>query len=289
MTSSEIHGFLDLNDKVPIKDDEREVQRVSGRMVLTSLLKFGDNSSLIAEVHQSEPNGVTVLVYPNTPEAEALIINLVKNPATFLENYLPEIGVESGFIKAVIDRFLDPALVHEAANCKWSSETSTLLTPEEIEAEEEGEKLEQQSWYFDVVKQMEELTQNNGGRRAKNYASAAALYDLDGERWIKMMHEKNDGVINLDEMEEPEEGADGHKGGDTGEDVSTLGEEDALDGGESKNDGESKVRLQRGGRKHGLLPNSSRVTHPQVVQFGSRTTLVAVLELGQMTPAQLRV
>jgi hypothetical protein len=114
MTSSEIHGFLDLNDKVPIKDDGRVVQRVSGRMVLTSLLKFGDNSSLIAEVHQSEPNGVTVLVYPNTPEAEALIINLVKNPATFLENYLPEIGVESGFVKAVIDRFLDPALVHDA-------------------------------------------------------------------------------------------------------------------------------------------------------------------------------
>lgn len=105
-------------------------------MCLTSLLKFGNNSSLIAEVHQSEPN---VLVYPNTPEAEALIINLIKNPAAFLENYLPEIGVDRDFVKSILTKFLDPALVHEAANCKWISDTITLLTPEEIEADEEGE------------------------------------------------------------------------------------------------------------------------------------------------------
>jgi hypothetical protein len=108
----------------------------------------------------------------------------------------------------------------------------------------------------DVVKQMEELTQNERGRKVKNYASAAMLYDLDGECSIKTMHEKNDGVINLDEIEDPAVVAEGQKQKGSEEDVSMLGEEDALDGVES-----------------------NEVTRPQAVKFSSRMMLVAVLEM----------
>jgi hypothetical protein len=66
MTQSEVHGFLNLNEKVTVKG-----QRISGRICLSSLLKFGENNAtLIAEVHQAEAGGVAFLVYPNTPAAD---------------------------------------------------------------------------------------------------------------------------------------------------------------------------------------------------------------------------
>jgi hypothetical protein len=258
MTSSEVYGFLDLNEKVPIRDGDKVLQRVSGRLCVSSLVKFANGSSLIAEVHQAEPNGPTILVYPNTPEAEAIITNLIKNPAAFMMYYLPEIGVSSEFVEAVISKILDPALVHEAGNCKWVGESSTLLTPEELEDEEEGEGLEQQSWYVDVVKQMEELTAKEGGRKAKNYASAAALYDLDGEQLVKTMHEKNDGVINLEEVDD---GATANEAGGlktSDEDVSMLGEEDALDGEKSKTGSEEEDGGLQKGWEGAEAPNSKQ-------------------------------
>ena len=206
MTSAEVHGFLDLDDKVALKQDGKVVQRVSGRVVLLSLLKLEDNSSLIGEVHQADANGVVLLVYPNIPEAESLITNLIKNPAAFLKFYLDDLGVDNVFVRDLIKKFCDPALIHETHNCKWDSEQKLLSTPEELE-EEEDDKLVQQKWFVDIVAQYEEMQVKEGGKKSKNFASAAALYDLDAERSVKTMHEKNDGVENAEEMEE----ADGEK------------------------------------------------------------------------------
>jgi hypothetical protein len=101
-------------------------------------------------------------------------------------------------------------LIHDGANCKWFGDTCTLLTEEELEEEEEGAALGNQEWFIDVVKQYEELSKkDSSGRKSKNYAAAEALYDLDAERSVKTMHEKHDGITNLDEMEETEvEGVD---------------------------------------------------------------------------------
>ena len=64
MTSIDVFGFLNLNDV--------------GRECLTSLYKFQDSSSLIAEVHQQVPLGSVSLVYRNIPEGEKLITGLSK-------------------------------------------------------------------------------------------------------------------------------------------------------------------------------------------------------------------
>lgn len=54
-----------------------------------------------------------------------------------------------------------------------------------------------------AVQQYEDLEKKGStARKNKNYAAAAALYNLDEERSVKTMHEKNDGVVNLEEMEE---------------------------------------------------------------------------------------
>jgi hypothetical protein len=206
MTQSEVHGFLNLNEKVTVKG-----QKVSGRICLSSLLKFGDNNStLLAEVHQAEPGGVTYLVYPNTPAAEAMVLNLTKNPAFFLKNYLIDMGVDVNFAEELVSTYCDPSLIHEGEGCEWIGETFTVLTWEELQDQDESNKLEGQEWFVDVVKQYEELTkQENSGRKSKNYAAAAALYDLDAQRSVGTMHEKHDGIENREDMEEKsEEGVD---------------------------------------------------------------------------------
>lgn len=109
MTQSEVHGFLNLNEKVTVKG-----QRISGRICLSSLLKFGENNAtLIAEVHQAEAGGVAFLVYPNTPAAESLVLNLIKNPAFFLQHYLLDMGVDAEFVEELVTTYCDPCLIHE--------------------------------------------------------------------------------------------------------------------------------------------------------------------------------
>ena len=234
-----------------IKSDGKVIQRVSGRFSLISLLKMGDGSSLIAEVHQAAANEPALLVHPNVPEAEALITNLAKNPAAFLHHYLDGFGVDKAFVRDLVKTFVDPALIHEAANCKWVEETKTVVTPEEQE-EEEDEKLGQQSWFVDIVAQYEDLQKKEKGGKSKNFASAAMLYDLDAEKSIKTMHEKNDGVDNAEEMVD-----DGK-----GDDVSSLGADGSVEvvgvkkGGLQKNAGE---KVSSTSEQSGDTPKSGSV------------------------------
>jgi hypothetical protein len=261
MTVSEVHGFLDLNAKVAVKQGQKVIQRVSGRNVLTTLLKFGTNkaATLIAEVHQAEAGGAVQLVYPNRPEAEAMILSMAKNPAFFLQNFLTDMGVHPEFVTEVVNTYCDPAMIHEGASCKWFEDTSTLLTEEELEEEEEGGALGNQEWFVDVVKQFEELSKKDGaGKKNKNYAAAEALYDLDAERSVKTMHEKHDGVTNLEEMEEMEvEEVDGATAG--GGDGETVGAEDGetagVDGGAMDSDEEE---LQEGLGEESMSPGSQQ-------------------------------
>jgi hypothetical protein len=185
MAVSDVHGFGDINDKVAVRENGVIVQRVSGRMIFTTLLRFGsNNSTLVAEVHQAEPNGLVQFVHPNIPDAEGLFLNMAKNPAAFLSNYMPAIGIDPSFVQDAVRRLCNPATIHEALNCKWIAETNTILTPEEQDEDEE-DNLESQEWYVDIVAQFNELGKKERDKKGKNYTDAEALYDLDGERSVK--------------------------------------------------------------------------------------------------------
>eukprot|EP00956_Cyclotella_meneghiniana_P010075 scaffold13929_cov79-Cyclotella_meneghiniana.AAC.5 len=230
MTCTDVFGFHDINARVTIPG---QGQQVSGRFCIISLIKLRDGASAIAEVHQEGVGGLVSLVHPNIPEAENLAVNFAKHPAAFLLNMLKESGVDESFVMSLLSKMLDPSLVHEAEHCKWDSETRSVVTPEELEEEEESEKFGEQSWFKDIVAQYEEHKQSDS-RKSKNYASAAALYDLDAAKSVKTTHEENDDLTAAEELEETS-AKKTQKEVIEIDDVSSLGGRGSVFGGEEAN------------------------------------------------------
>lgn len=223
MTITDVEGLLDLNRRIAIKDERgRAVQYVSGRFCLLSLLKLSNGSSAVAEVHQICPNDVVSIVHPNIPEAEKIMCGLRKHPAGFLHYLLKDCGVDEVFVEDLLKEYVDPSLVHEIPHCKWNSKDQTIMTPEELEEEDTSDKLVNQSWFKDIVQQYEE--QKESSKKSKNYASAAALYDLDATKSVKTMHAANDGEENAEELVEVIEDGEGKSTGD----MSSLGDDGSV-------------------------------------------------------------
>ena len=101
--------------------------------------------------------------------------------------------------------------------------------------------------------------EDTSGRKGKNYAAASALYDLNGKCSVQTMHEKHDGIINLDEVEEKSVegsgkgagGAEAAKGGtkmvEEGlDEEDDLGLQDGLDGEEASISQQSGYSPKRG-------------------------------------------
>jgi hypothetical protein len=189
MTSIDVFGFLDLSKVIEVKKPGGTVAKLlTGRECLTSLFKFQDGSSLIAEAHQQVPLGSVSLVYPNIPEGEKLISGLAKQIAAFSRGHLLDLKVDEDFVQEFLKIFVDPQLIHEATHCQWDSSTQTLLTPSELEENTTSNELEEQGWWRDVVIQYD--TTKGQGKRP--FASPQALFDLDGTQSVKTMHEAND-------------------------------------------------------------------------------------------------
>lgn len=209
MTSTDVPGFTDLNHKVEIREGGKVIQNVSLRYCLLSLFKLKDKSPLIAEVHQLAPGDSIQVVHPNIPEAEAVLLNMQKHVGGFIYCDLLDAGIEESFVKAMLRKFVDPMLVHEVDQCSWDSSTRTITTPAKLEEDGAGKGVEEMPWYKDIVKQYEEL-QVETSKGKKQYAAQHALFDLVGVLSVKTMHERNDNVVNLEEMEEElDEGTEG--------------------------------------------------------------------------------
>lgn len=140
-------------------------------------------------------------MHPNIPEAESLLANLAKHPAGFLWHFLKDKGVDEGLIQSLIDEYCDPSYVHEIDNCVWDPEQKSILTPEEAEEDTRGEQLVEQSWFGDIVRQYEEQAHHNN-KKSRNYANAAKLYNIDEDKSVKTIHERNDGVENMEELDD---------------------------------------------------------------------------------------
>jgi hypothetical protein len=151
---------------------------------------------LIAEVHQAVGGGETHIVFPNTPEAEALVNGLGKHAGGFSLHYLQDLGVDERVIEDFISEFIDPALVHTAEQCVWDSTAKSIKTAEEHADDTGMVELEKSSRFIDILAKSQVKEDTKRGK----YASVANLFDLDAQS-TKTMHEKND-VIELDEEEE---------------------------------------------------------------------------------------
>ena len=85
-----------------------------------------NDKPFIQEVHQQHNQGVVTIVHPNNPEGETLTTGLQKQPVTFALGHLSNHKVDQNFIKEFLETFINPALIHDAPQCKWNSGTQTL-------------------------------------------------------------------------------------------------------------------------------------------------------------------
>jgi hypothetical protein len=193
LSSVMVFGFNNLANTIDIVDRNGDViSTFSGKECLMLFFKMQDGSPLIAEVHQAVGGGETHLVFPNTPEAEALVNGFVKHAGGFSLNYLKDIGVDERVVVDFVTEFIDPALAHSAEQCVWDSASKTIKTADEHADEAGMVELEKNSWFIDIMSKTQEKEDTKRGK----YASAANLFDLDAQS-TKTMHAKND-IVELD-------------------------------------------------------------------------------------------
>jgi hypothetical protein len=105
--------------------------------------------------------------------------------------------VDDDFISDFLLEFIDPSLVHTADSCEWLSASKTILTPEEQQEDRSTAKLEDNSWFVDVIGRLEDKAKSSHKNNGK-YASPSNLFDLDAKS-VQTMHEKNDAVTHIEE------------------------------------------------------------------------------------------
>ena len=132
---------------------------------LTSLFKFQDASTLIAEAHQHVPLGSVCLVYLDIHKGEKHINGLVKQIEVFTEGHLGNQQVSETFVDDFLLIFVDPQLIQAATFCEWDIKTQPLLTPSKLAEYSNSVDLVEQGWWKDVVEQFEEKKQDTSGKR----------------------------------------------------------------------------------------------------------------------------
>jgi len=81
--------------------DETEIACFAAlRQKLYTNFKLSDGHSLIAEVHQSGPQGCVEILMPNTPVAETMVKMMNKNIAASLTYFLMDQGMDKNFVNA---------------------------------------------------------------------------------------------------------------------------------------------------------------------------------------------
>ena len=89
------------------------------------------------------------------------------------------------FVNALIQGAVLLDLNHDAGTCTWGSSKKTVTTPDDAERERQ-QLLEDAAWY----KYLYGAHMSTKGRqKKKKYASPEMMYDIDGEKYVKAIHE----------------------------------------------------------------------------------------------------
>ena len=86
---------------------------------------------------------------------------------------------------------LEPKLVHEIDQCEYDSSTRVLTTPQDKKTAETS-SFKQMSFFQDVIGQMKAANKAEKPGAKATYAAAEAVFNLDGDRSTKTMHQAND-------------------------------------------------------------------------------------------------
>ena len=133
MTCDDLRGIVNLDAEATAKKNSNgEEMAVSLRQVLLLYFKLADGTSLIAKV----------VIVPNIPEAEAMLLMMNRHFPAFCLHYLTEMGMDKTFVMALLQEACCPILVGSIKECKWDSKTKTITTAAQAEEEARLQEME---------------------------------------------------------------------------------------------------------------------------------------------------
>ena len=211
LTTELLKGIVNVDHTTRYISTDGKVQGdVSLRDVLLKHFKMSDGHSLFAEVHQRVVTSPVEVVFPAMEEAETMVAKMNRHLPAFVYYYLVDKGLSEDFALDLVRNSCCPTLVVEILDCKWESDRMTITTMDDEKDGELYEKMETADWFKD------ELGLVSGGKKKKNYVNPELLYDLDGDRSIKTLHERNDKA-----RQDSGDSASDTEGGEEEEDMST--------------------------------------------------------------------
>ncbi len=115
-----------------------------------------------------------------------MIVMMNKNFPAYVGNVLRDQGFDGGFLWELLKATCCQMKLAECEQCTWDKETGTLMTQKEKALEKTDLDLENAPWFKDAFSGLD----LESGRGKKQQAlPPEALFDLDGERSIKTIHE----------------------------------------------------------------------------------------------------
>jgi hypothetical protein len=130
------------------------------------------------------------IVIPNTPEAKRMVLMMNKNFPAYIGNVLKDQGLPEGFLFELVKQLCCPVMVSEINQCTWDSDTGSLTTKQDAESNINEEDLEKALWFKDAFADLE--IASNGRAKKKQAPPPERLFNLDGDRSIKSIHQCNE-------------------------------------------------------------------------------------------------
>jgi hypothetical protein len=114
-------------------------------------MKMSNGHQLIAEVHQASLLvGPVHIVFPNSQEAERMVIMMNKNLPAYVGHVLKDQGLPDSYLLELVKRLSCPVMVAEINQCHWDPDSGTLTTKQDAETAKNKEDLEKASWFKDA-------------------------------------------------------------------------------------------------------------------------------------------
>ena len=197
MSHDNLMGATNIDTKVVLATCEKKNISIfiTLREVLLTLVAYPSDDDkekehrLFAEVHQGgNPGDIVTVVYPNTPAAESLIISMNKNLPVILKSILTSQGVSDDVINKLLRNSICPSHVAQMSNFTYDEKTRTLTSLKDNTQDKALEDLFNASW-FNKKFNMDVLL-NDKKKAKEDCPPAELLFDLDGTRSLKTIHDK---------------------------------------------------------------------------------------------------
>ncbi len=153
-------------------------------------MKMSDGHQLIADVHQASLLvGPVHIVFPNSPEAERMVIMMNKNLPAYVRHILKDQGLPDSYLLELVKRSCCPVMVAEINQCHWDPDSGTLTTKQDAETAKNEEDLEKASWFKDAFANLGIAAK--GEALKKQALPPEMLFNLDRDWSIKTIHHCN--------------------------------------------------------------------------------------------------